>query len=105
MKSRRGLPKAFKEAKTGDFISLIPLFERRLKKGQQVFCQKKNVLALRWRDKREVWMLGTRHTAQTTKTSNRQGKEKMKPLAAVDYNKHKAGVDLLDLQLSYWSTR
>jgi hypothetical protein len=59
MKSRRGLPKAFKEAKPGDFISLIPLFERRLKKGQKVFCQKKNVLALRWRDKRELWMLGT----------------------------------------------
>jgi hypothetical protein len=63
MKSRRGLLKAFKEAKTGDFISLIPLLERRLKKGQQVFCQKKNVLALWWRDKRELWMLGTRHTA------------------------------------------
>jgi hypothetical protein len=44
---------------------------------------------------RDVWMLSTRHIAQTTKTSNRQGKEKMKPLAVVD-DKHKAGVDLFD---------
>jgi hypothetical protein len=49
MKSRKGLPKALKEAK--------------IKKGEQVFCQKKNVLALLWRDKRDVWMLSSRHTA------------------------------------------
>jgi hypothetical protein len=82
MKSRKGLPEALKEAK--------------IKKGEQVFCQKKNVLALRWRDKRDVWTLSSRHTAQITKTSNRQGKEKMKPLAVADCNKHKAGVDLFD---------
>jgi hypothetical protein len=35
------------------------------------------------------------------KTYNRQGKKKMKPLAVVDYNKHKAGVDLFDQRLSY----
>jgi hypothetical protein len=40
---------------------------------------------------RDVWMLSSRHNAQITKTSNRQGKEKMKPLAVADYNKHKAG--------------
>jgi hypothetical protein len=73
MKSRKGLPKALKEAK--------------VKKGEKVFHQKNNVLALRWRDERDVWMLGTRHTARTTKTSKRQVKEKMKPMAVADYNK------------------
>jgi hypothetical protein len=66
-----------------------------------VFHQKKNVLALWWRDKRETWMLSSRHTTQITRTSNRQGKEKTKPLALVDYNKQMAGVDVFGQQLSY----
>jgi hypothetical protein len=40
-----------------------------------------------------VWILHSRHTAQIEKTSSRHGKEKMKPMAVVDYNKHKAGGD------------
>jgi hypothetical protein len=46
-------------------------------------------------------MLSSRHNAQITKTSNRQGKEKIKPLAVADYNKHRAGVDFFDQRLSY----
>jgi hypothetical protein len=48
MKSRKGLPKALKEAE--------------IKKGEQVFHQKRNVLALRWRDEGYV------DAAQITRT-------------------------------------
>jgi hypothetical protein len=76
MKSRKGLPKALKDAE--------------VKEGEQVFQQKDNVLALLWRDKRDMWMLSSRHTAWMEKTSNRQRKKKMKPLAVIDCNEHKA---------------
>jgi hypothetical protein len=46
-------------------------------------------------------MLSSRHTAQMEKTSRRQRKGKIKPLAVIDSNEHKAGVDLFDQILSY----
>jgi hypothetical protein len=35
------------------------------KMGEQVFCWKNNVTALQRRDKSDVWVLSSRHTAQT----------------------------------------
>jgi hypothetical protein len=52
------------------------LKETKVKSGEQVFCQKNNVLGLWWRDKTCVWIHISRHTAQMEKTSIRQGKEK-----------------------------
>lgn len=50
-------------------------------------------------------MLSCRHTAQMEKTSNQEGKGKMKLLLAVgDYNKHNAGVDLSNPFLQNIST-
>ncbi|XP_046986051.1 piggyBac transposable element-derived protein 4-like [Schistocerca americana] len=87
MPNRKGLPKALKEGK--------------LKKGGQIFRRKNDVLALRWKDKRNVWMISTRHTSSMLPVATREGNEKLKPVAVLDYNKHKAGVDLFDQRLSY----
>jgi hypothetical protein len=53
------------------------LQKAQIKKGQLVFHQKNNVLALRWRNKRDMWMLSGRHTAQMEKTSKqaREGRD------------------------------
>ncbi|XP_047103633.1 piggyBac transposable element-derived protein 4-like [Schistocerca piceifrons] len=87
MPNRKGLPKALKEGK--------------LKKGEQIFRRKNDVLALRWKDKRDVWMISTRHTSSMLPVATREGNEKLKPVAVLDYNKHKAGVDIFDQRLSY----
>jgi hypothetical protein len=65
------------------------------KKGKQVLHLKKNILALWWRDKKNVWMLSSRHNDQICEDFQQAREGKMKP-AAVDYNKHKARVDLID---------
>ncbi|XP_049835005.1 piggyBac transposable element-derived protein 3-like [Schistocerca gregaria] len=80
MPNRKGLPKALKEGK--------------LKKGEQIFRRKNDVLALRWKDKRDVWMISTRHTSSMLPVATREGNEKLKPVAVLYYNKHKTGIDL-----------
>ncbi|XP_047112014.1 piggyBac transposable element-derived protein 4-like [Schistocerca piceifrons] len=89
MKNRKGLPKLLKDAK--------------LKKGEQMFRHKGNVLPLRWKGKRDFWMISTRHTVTMQSARTGRAMEKLKRAAVVDYNKNKAGVDLFDQRLLYWA--
>lgn len=57
--------------------------------------------AVTWKDKRDVHMLSTRHTASMVTFLNKQGKELTKPACVVGYNKYKYGVDLSDQKISY----
>ncbi|XP_023234619.1 piggyBac transposable element-derived protein 4-like [Centruroides sculpturatus] len=56
MKTRKGLPTALKEAK--------------LKKEEQTFRRKNNILAIRWKDKRDVYMISTRHASSSKERVN-----------------------------------
>ncbi|XP_046406430.1 piggyBac transposable element-derived protein 4-like isoform X1 [Ischnura elegans] len=87
MKNRRGLPREWK--------NLI------LQKGEQIFRRSENLLAICWKDKRPVYMLSTRHTAQMITYQTKRGTEKTKPACVLDYNQNKAGVDLTDQLMSY----
>lgn len=87
MPNRKGLPKELKNPK--------------LKKGEQAFRRSGNMLAVTWKDKKDVHMLSTRHTASMVTYSNKQGKELTKPACVVGYNKNKYGVDLSDQRMSY----
>lgn len=91
-KGRKGLPLAVTNAD--------------LKKtGQVVFRRSdKGLLALRWRDKRVVYMLSTIHdaTEQVVKVDH-QGVERVKPTAVQEYTQYMQGVDMNDQLLSYYA--
>ncbi|CAM1329793.1 PGBD5 (predicted) [Pycnogonum litorale] len=76
----------------------------KLKKGQHVFRRRGQLVALRWRDKRDVLMLSTCHTNATTSVRVRRQEELIqKPQVVVDYNLGKKGVDYSDQMISYYA--
>lgn len=87
MKNRKGMPAALKQPN--------------LQKGEHLFRRKGNLLALCWRDKREVYMLSTRHSADMVTYVDKRGREKRKPACVINYNNNKFGVDLSDQRMSY----
>lgn len=79
----------------------MPKMEEKLKKGEFTFRTAKNrLIAIKWCDKREVFMLSTTHdknvaaTGKTDRTTNRQI---MKPECIIEYNKRMGAVDKTDM--------
>ena len=73
-----------------------------LKKGEIDVRYKKPLMALKYKDKRDIHMLSTFHTAEfgpTTKYDRETGLPKMKPEVIVDYNLKKGAVDNTDMVL------
>lgn len=91
-----------------------------LKKGELVAQEYANgIVVLKWKDKGDVRMLSTKHAPvmishsnqeddpnmpSTSRTKRRKSIVKAKPLAIIEYNKGKAGIDLSDQMVSYGST-
>ena len=93
MKSRKHLPKAFDAA-------------GRLAAGEKVTRRKGQLLALRWKEKRDVYILSTT-VPDTMENTGRPateagGHQQQKPAAVLDYNSNKAGVDRHDQMSSYY---
>nr|XP_039256060.1 piggyBac transposable element-derived protein 4-like [Styela clava] len=89
---RRGLPRT--------------TIQQRLGEGQIVSARKGPLLALKWRDKRDVLMLSTKHINDTKSVQVRGPggcRAKIKPVVVQDYNDNMAGVDKSDQMLSYYS--
>ena len=65
-----------------------------------------DILATRWKDKRDVYTLSTIDNDVMIDTSNgrpaRNAHETLKPQTVVSYNRHKAGVDKHDQMASYY---
>ena len=80
----KGLPEALKVSK--------------LKKGDGYFWRNGPVLAIRWYDKRAVFMLSTIHDAKMVERNNPdfEGSQVVKPKCVVDYCHFMGGVDLAD---------
>ncbi|XP_043524705.1 piggyBac transposable element-derived protein 4-like [Frieseomelitta varia] len=77
----------------------IPELNKNINEGEYIFCSTKNVLALKWMDKREVWMISTYHCPNMIDTNkiHYQTKEKIiKPQCIIDYNKTMRAVDKVD---------
>ena len=92
MSNRRGLPK--------------DLINQKFKKREISARRHGAVMALKWRDQREVLVLSTKHTPAMQVVSVRApgGRvEKLKPVAIHDYNKNMAGVDKSDQLMQYYS--
>jgi hypothetical protein len=79
-------------------------FSVKLKKGEKISRQRDHLLAVKWKDVRDVCFLTTAHEEQLVEaTSSRGAHCKIKPAAVLDYNKYKTGVDRSDQMLSYYS--
>jgi hypothetical protein len=82
----------------------MPKFPKKLKKGESIALHTDTMMAQTWRDKRDVTMLSTIHTAEfveTGKTDYRTGAPKTKPSAADDYSKNMGKVDRSDMMISF----
>nr|CAI5849428.1 unnamed protein product [Callosobruchus analis] len=87
-KNRKGLP--------------LDVVNAKLKRGE-IFGQEKNgIVVFKWRDKRDVIMLSTKHTDEMVEIPSRDG-ARFKPKAVIDYNQAKSFIDLSD-QMSSYST-
>lgn len=87
-KNRKGIPKEVVSAK--------------LKKGEIVGREKDGVVIFKWKDKRDVLMLTTKHTLEMIEVPGKAG-ARMKPKAIAEYNRAKSFIDLSD-QMSSYST-
>ncbi|XP_068985425.1 piggyBac transposable element-derived protein 4-like isoform X2 [Bombus flavifrons] len=66
----------------------MPVMKEKLNKGEICFRSSSNMLALKWQDKREVYMLSTSHSADyinTKKINYQTGEIIQKPSCIVDY--------------------
>lgn len=85
----------------------------KLRRGEMVAKEDDNgIVILKWRDTRDVRILSTKHApimTQSTKnihaaSSSQQPSARLKPLAVLEYNKGKCGIDYSDQMVSYAST-
>ena len=81
------------------------LLSKRLQKGEAAFMRNEEVLAMKWRDKKDVHMMTTIHNDNLVEFQRRRGPV-VKPECVHDYNMYMGGVDLNDQMLQpYLSTR
>ncbi|KAF5282321.1 hypothetical protein FQR65_LT14375 [Abscondita terminalis] len=79
------------------------MLKRKLKKGDAIWKRKGPVLVTKWKDKRDVRMISTKHKHIMTEIVGKRGGTKLKPDCVLDYNKHMSGIDRAD-QMLYYST-
>ena len=73
-------------------------------KGEKISHQWDHLLAIKWKNIRDVFILTTAHEDVLVEApSSRWAHRKIKPAAVLDYNKYKTGVDRSDQMLSYYS--
>lgn len=75
---------------------------KQLSKGQTIAKESNTgIVQLKWKDKRDVLTLSTKHTDEKVKTTTSRGEEKDKPAIIVDYNKSKSFIDISDQLKAY----
>lgn len=62
------------------------------------------LLIQKWRDKREILTISSRHNGDYEEVKNTRGQMKIKPAAVVEYNRYMGGVDKGDQMATYYST-
>ncbi|XP_044133452.1 piggyBac transposable element-derived protein 4-like [Bufo gargarizans] len=82
-RNRRGFPQS--------------LLAKKLQRGQSDALRSGNLLALRYKDRKDVLMLSTIHTEATVPVRERGSTtDKQKPTCILEYNKYMGGTDLSD---------
>lgn len=80
------------------------VISKKFKKGE-LFAQQSisNIVVMKWRDKRDIYLITTKHTDETIEIRRRTGDIIKKPLAVDDYNVGKSFIDSSD-QMAYNSS-
>lgn len=76
--------------------------KKKLKTGELVAWQIGKIMALRWRDKKDVCLMSTVPNTSTGMVRTKGGKEVMKPQVVTDYNKTMGGVDRADQAITFY---
>jgi len=83
--------------------NLPPNFPKeKLKKGEVAAWQKGKMIALKWKDKKDVCLMSTVHNAASSIVKTKGGQEILKPNLVLDYNHTMGGVDKADQELTYY---
>ena len=77
--------------------------KKKLKKGEMAWAQSDNVVVIKWKDKRDVHTISNARSPEIVHTTNRRGKELMKPNVIRDYNANMSGIDHSDQMMAYHS--
>ena len=75
---------------------------QKLKHGDASYIRNNNILAVHWKDKRDVFVLSSLHGNTATEIERYSGNV-VKPDCISDYNKNMGGVDKCDQLLSYYA--
>jgi len=77
----------------------------KLRRGVMISRRRGRVVCLKWKDKRDVLVLFSKHPKRliTLAKRNRQGEEVQKPDIILDYNRYMGGVDRADQLMSYYN--
>ncbi|CAL7937381.1 unnamed protein product [Xylocopa violacea] len=81
----------------------MPHMDEKLKRGEICYESTDILLAMKWHDKKEVWILSSAHAAtliETEKRDYRTGLNKKKLSCIADYNSNMGAVDRVDMILS-----
>ncbi|XP_067121312.1 piggyBac transposable element-derived protein 4-like [Centruroides vittatus] len=76
-----------------------------LNSGEVCSWYRGKLMALIWRDKKDVCMLSTIHDGSMKSSKSKRRKARMKPEAVLDYNKGMGGVDLADQRINTYAIR
>ncbi|XP_064621353.1 piggyBac transposable element-derived protein 4-like [Lineus longissimus] len=78
----------------------VQMTQKRLKKGESCDYYRGKLMALKWRDKKDVHMLSTYHNGTKVDVRQRGDKVVSKPQVCLDYYDTMGGVDLSDAYIS-----
>jgi len=80
----------------------MPKMNEKLQKKEAYFCSSVNMLAIKWHDKKDVFMISTMHTEEFVDVPRRYRKQEIvqKPACVHDYNKLMGAVDKTDMVIS-----
>lgn len=76
------------------------LVGEKMKQGDMDYRRKNDVLRVRWKDKRDVFLLTTKHLPAMKEVRSRTERN-LKPVCVVHYISNMAGVDKSDEMISY----
>ena len=76
---------------------------QKLAQGEVFFFQSGNLSALKWKDKRDIYMLTNYDYGAGHELTNRRSNVIKKPHPVIQYNQYKGGVDVANQYASYYS--
>ena len=75
-----------------------------MQKGQIIAFQRGKILAIRWKDKKDVCLMSSIHDTSMVSLKNKKNEDILKPKIVSDYNLTMGGIDRCDQEISFHPT-